>query len=1007
MLVVPCDPDATLPGKPPEPASSPARLMISIQPGQTIGMCRIESELGKGGMGAVYLATHTRLDVPVAVKILPPNDVAENPEFIERFIREAKLAARIQHPNVVGVMDVDQDSHTGLYYIVMQYIPGGSVKDLISEGPVGIEKALDITIGVAKALVKAAELGIIHRDIKPANIMLDSHGEPKLADLGLAKNIDKEGPCITMSTSSLGTPAYMSLEQIEDTRSVDARADIYSLGATLYHILTGVLPFAGETTFSTLSKVIAGPTPDPRALNPDVPDPVALVCMKAMARDREERYQTAQEFLEDLLKVRGGITDLTRLTAASLPESKAEKSGQHKEPASQVLESDPESNKMKNEAPVKAPRKRLFLVGTVAAGILAAAIAAVFLMPSGSKRTSETKIASGGSSEQSTSLPVNGGKPADMTKPVKVFILLGELDMYGCGNITGSEGSLENAVKNKKKYSYLVDAAGNWTERKDVRFVRYVSGKGLNNEWLGIKQGTIGPEYGIGHVLGNSIDAPVMLLKCCNGNRSLGWDLLPPGSKRFEEGGMVYAGYKDSPAKWAKGTEPAPAALSWYAGKEYDVDVADAKNALAELEKHYPGAKKHEVAGFFFWQGVKDKSDPVHVARYEQNLVNFIKQLRKDFNAPDAKFVLATEGQAVKDSGDKVTEAQLAVDGNSGKYPEFKGNVATIYSKPLSLGGSSVGYKRGYAETFMNVGEAMGKAMVDLLSSKGKPTLGQVSAKPPDDKLDLYRSQVEKAWPKSGAGLKVGSDGSLVLQLSKRKDVVDLQPLQGIPLTSLNLTGLQVSDLTPLEGIPLKQLVIRGTNVKDLSPLRGMQLTELILGAYGQEGCAPVTDFTPLKGMPLTNLDINFGKISDLSPLKGLPLNRLILSKTPVNDLAPLTGMPLTSLHLTLTQVADLSPLKGMPLTEIVFNNTKVSDLTPLRDMPLTSIEMNDTPVNDLTPLKDMKLTLFVFTPKNITKGLEVIRNMTSIQQIATGGYQKRMPPAEFWKKYDAGEFKE
>jgi len=310
-------------------------------------------------------------------------------------------------------------------------------------------------------------------------------------------------------------------------------------------------------------------------------------------------------------------------------------------------------------------------------------------------------------------------KPADMTKPVQVFILMGQSNMVGMGKITGGEGSLENAVKNKKKYSYLVDDAGKWSERKDVRFVRMMSGKGpLNNEWLSIKSGTIGPEFGIGHAVGNAIDAPVMILKCCIGNRSLGWDLLPPGSERFEESGKVYAGYKDSPDSWAKGTEPKP--IGWYAGKQYDDDTADAKKVLADLTKHYPDATKYEVAGFFFWQGEKDGGNPVHAAHYEQNLVRFIKQLRKDFNAPNAKFVLATLGEAEKGSkgnGGMVLNAQLAVDGTTGKYPEFKGNVSTVYANPLSLGGSGNGHYGGNAETYMNVGEAMGQAMVELLKN--------------------------------------------------------------------------------------------------------------------------------------------------------------------------------------------------------------------------------------------------------------------------------------------------
>ena len=142
---------------------------------------------------------------------------------------------------------------------------------------------------------------------------------------------------------------------------------------------------------------------------------------------------------------------------------------------------------------------------------------------------------------------------------------------------------------------------------------------------------------------------------------------------------------------------------------------------LDNLGKYYPGATKYEVAGFFFWQGEKDGGNAGHAAKYEENLVRFIKQLRKDFAAPDAKFVLATLGEATKGStgnGGKILEAQLAVDGATGKYPEFKGNVATVYANPLSKGGSGNSHYNGNAETYMDVGEAMGKAMVELLKRK-------------------------------------------------------------------------------------------------------------------------------------------------------------------------------------------------------------------------------------------------------------------------------------------------
>ena len=286
-------------------------------------------------------------------------------------------------------------------------------------------------------------------------------------------------------------------------------------------------------------------------------------------------------------------------------------------------------------------------------------------------------------------LPDPDGKPADMSQPVQVYILLGQSNMLGFGKIGAADkpGSLTHAVQEKGLYPYLVDDAGNWTTRNDVRNVRVMgSGTGgmrrFNNEWMTITKSNIGPEIGIGHYVGHATDAPVMVLKSCIGNRSLSWDLLPPGSEswEFEDGDKVwhYAGYKESPLRWEKGTEPEP--INWYAGMQYDGDIARAKKVLDELETYYPGAKGYEIAGFFFWQGDKDRYNAGHASRYEVNLVQLIKQLRKDFDAPDAKFVCATLGQTEKGADGNeglILEAQLAVDGE------------TLCEGPLVLGAAA------------------------------------------------------------------------------------------------------------------------------------------------------------------------------------------------------------------------------------------------------------------------------------------------------------------------------
>ena len=357
--------------------------------------------------------------------------------------------------------------------------------------------------------------------------------------------------------------------------------------------------------------------------------------------------------------------------------------------------------------------------------------------------------------------------------PVKVYILMGQSNMLGLGHVNGNkDGTLEYAVHEKGLYPYLVDdQKKNWVTSDHCRNVRVMNGRDnkmhvYHNEFLTVRGETIGPEIGIGHCLESSIDGPIMLLKSCIGNRSLGWDLLPPGSPRYDYNDRTYAGYKDSPAYWDKGT-PKPEPIDWYAGLQYDTDVANAKAVLNELDKYYPDASKYQIAGFFWWQGDKDRYDEAYARMYQRNLVRLIQQLRTDFNSPDAKFVLATLGQTDKDNTDGceklILDAMFAVDGNSGEYPNFRGNVSTVYSHPLSKGGASNGHYNGNAETYMvsatkslnvisvclplsflfflcffsymiyflinnflfklfsqNVGEAMGKAMVELTFSNKK-----------------------------------------------------------------------------------------------------------------------------------------------------------------------------------------------------------------------------------------------------------------------------------------------
>ncbi|HVJ83430.1 MAG TPA: serine/threonine-protein kinase, partial [Planctomycetia bacterium] len=260
-------------------------------------------KLGQGGMGAVYKAVHNVMAKRVvAMKVLAPN-LADNPDFVARFEREAKSAGALDHPNVVAGVDFGQTA-SGTPYFAMEYVDGFSAKDLLArQNHLSVSDALKIVYDVAQALQHAAESNIVHRDIKPDNIMIvRKDGTVKLADLGLAKQIGDENS-MTQTGSGFGTPYYMPPEQARNAKYVDARSDIYALGATLYQLLTKSYPFNGTTAYEVIVAKETGTYAKASALNADVPSPVNLLIDKMMAKDPAHRFQSAAELVAQLDRI--------------------------------------------------------------------------------------------------------------------------------------------------------------------------------------------------------------------------------------------------------------------------------------------------------------------------------------------------------------------------------------------------------------------------------------------------------------------------------------------------------------------------------------------------------------------------------------------------------------------------------------------------------------------------------------------------------------------------------
>ena len=266
--------------------------------------------LGKGAMAKVYLARQESLKRDVAIKVLPKAR-SNDAEFVERFYKEGQAAAKLSHPNIVQAIDVGSNSEN-IHYFVMEYVEGATLYDLMQPPPAGVGKrfneaeALDIGIQMADALAHSHKKGLIHRDVKPKNILLTPQNIAKLTDLGLAREVDDKQAAESEAGKAYGTPYYISPEQIRGEIDIDFRADIYSLGATIYHLVTGRPPFDGDTPSAVMHRHLKDEMIPPDHLNRELTAGISEIIELSMAKDKNERYSSTEDLLEDLRAVRAG-----------------------------------------------------------------------------------------------------------------------------------------------------------------------------------------------------------------------------------------------------------------------------------------------------------------------------------------------------------------------------------------------------------------------------------------------------------------------------------------------------------------------------------------------------------------------------------------------------------------------------------------------------------------------------------------------------------------------------
>jgi serine/threonine protein kinase len=274
-----------------------------------IGRYIIKSELGRGGMATVYLAFDPSFNREIAIKVLP-REMLHDPQFRARFEREIKMAAGLEHPAIVPVYDVGEDE--GQPYFVMRLMTGGSLSDMIEKGRLSLEETARIVSRIAQGLTYAHKKRVIHRDLKPDNILFDDNGDPFISDFGVARLAESSGSLT--GSGVIGTPAYMSPEQAQGLE-LDSRSDIYGLGVIVYQMLSGRQPYSADTPMGVVIKHVTDPVPDILDMVPDLPLEVDLLIKRALAKDRNKRYETAVDLAKALNVIAFGYEgDFTSVT---------------------------------------------------------------------------------------------------------------------------------------------------------------------------------------------------------------------------------------------------------------------------------------------------------------------------------------------------------------------------------------------------------------------------------------------------------------------------------------------------------------------------------------------------------------------------------------------------------------------------------------------------------------------------------------------------------------------
>lgn len=920
--------------------------------------------IAEGGMGAVLCCEDGGIGRQVAVKVMKFGREASQEQRV-RFIEEAQITGQLEHPNIVPVHEQGADED-GNPYFTMKLVHGESLGQILKsmgEGEPGpsLSELLQMFLKVCDAVAFAHSRGVIHRDLKPDNIMVGEYGEVLVMDWGLAKVIgpdrglgeageparapgdtDQEpldqpapGPAPGVSTlrseydgvgtlegAIAGTPAYMSPEQAAGkVKELDARTDIYALGAILYQVLTLEPPVRGETLNEVLQKVMEGKLVPPQERSPDlvIPRDLSAVAMKAMARQSQDRYASARDLSRDVLAFLEGRSVTAKEDTFF-------------------------------ESLVKLAKRNKPVSVAVSVALLILITMASLFVTDNAQRTRMAQAALGDTSraqqEQVEALRVASEELAQQAirsaeeqrweeakflADTAVKVSPGGLwGYYAWGNVSREQGDLAEAEK------WLRQALGTDASHKpSLASLAQVLALQHRTEEVAILSEQLGDARDW-RSLAATADA---------------WFELG----RYREAETVYRAAEVQmkadpytlPRSFSLMQERLQQIRPWTLCEGFHESI----QRLEPQDKIRPILEKlKEIHGYdvpfrpvIFGGRIKDIDVSGTAIRHLQPFQGFELETlfcnRTRVSDLRPLRAMTVENLELKENPDLVDLSPL-------QWMRLK--RLDTYNSPVR----DANPLRGMPLVSLCLN---GARLRDLSPLRGMPL----------ESLAINSMPISDLSPLQGMSLR-HLDVSFT-------EVKDLSVLKGMPLESLACRIQSLSDLSVLRGLPLRSLSCGNSQVRDLGPLRGMMLQALLA-----DWCS-VTDLSPLQGMAIENLNLGGTPVSDLAPLRGMPLNTLSISQSAVSDLGPLQGMPLRFLYCENTRVRDLNPLRGLSLEELSLVGCPVSDLTPLRDTSLRGLNCSGSGVKSLEGLRGSSISDLNIAGCNVTdlgplKDLKLIR---------------------------------